>query len=329
MPSLQLLFGPMLVGAFLNAILYGVLLVQTVIYFQAYKKDSTGLRLFVLYLFIAETINTGCDLGIIYEPLVSKYATPAATTFLPLLLPTDPLLTVLISTPIQVFVAYRIKIISRATWLAAVICVLAIIALGGGVWLSVTVVHVRRYSRKPELHWPALTWLLASAIADITITTSLAYNLARRKTGFSGTDDAINRIIRLTIQTGFVTAVFATLDVVCFLAVPHTTINFIWDFALSKLYTNALLSTLNARAGWNNLANGTRHNVLFGDGSHQTYTTASFRIAPATMATATYELETALPRTHKGQHNPEYGVAVTKEVDTVVDPPADSYRSTQ
>lgn len=42
--------------------------------------------------------------------------------------------------------------------------------------------------------------------------------------------------------------------------------NFIWDFSLSKLYTNALLSTLNARVGWSHLnANGQNpDNVLFG-----------------------------------------------------------------
>lgn len=45
--------------------------------------------------------------------------------------------------------------------------------------MTVTVTHVRRFARKPELHWPALTWLLASAIADVTITVSLAYNLVR------------------------------------------------------------------------------------------------------------------------------------------------------
>jgi hypothetical protein len=51
--------------------------------------------------------------------------------------------------------------------------------IGGGIWLGVTVISIRQFVRKPELHWPALTWLLASAIADITITTSLAYYLVR------------------------------------------------------------------------------------------------------------------------------------------------------
>ena len=29
--------------------------------------------------------------------------------------------------------------------------------------------------------------------------------------------------------------------------------NFVWDFSLSKLYVNALISTLNARTSWGNL----------------------------------------------------------------------------
>jgi len=49
--------------------------------------------------------------------------------------------------------------------------------IGGGIWLTITVLRVRQFVRKPELHWPALTWLLASAIADGTITVSLAYHL--------------------------------------------------------------------------------------------------------------------------------------------------------
>jgi len=336
MPPVQLLFGPMLVGVFMNAVLYGVMLVQTVIYYQTYKKDSTRMKLFVLFLFIAETLNTGFDLALIYEPLVQKYGTPPATTFFPLFLPTDPLLTVIISTPIQIFIAYRIKIISRASWLAAAICALAIASFGGGIWLTVTIIHIRRFARKPELHWPALLWLLASAIADVTITVSLTWNLAKRKTGFSGTDDAINRIIRLTIQTGFITAVFAILDVACFLALPHTTINFVWDFALSKLYTNALLSTLNARSSWGTLsgAGGAagHHNVLFGSSnapqSAQTYSATNFRgtrqimTAATGTGTGTYELDSAYKSRLPDRDDPEFGVgiSVTKEVDTVVDP---------
>ncbi|KAL0958481.1 hypothetical protein HGRIS_000620 [Hohenbuehelia grisea] len=331
MPSVQLLFGPMLIGVFLNTILYGVMVVQMFIYFQTYKKDAAWIRYFVLYLFIIETVNTGCNIFLMYQPLVLKYGTPDATTYFPTMLAAEPIVTTLISTPIQIFIAWRIRIISRVNWIAAFIVIFALISLGGGAWTGATVVIIKRFIRKPELHWPALTWLLASAVADAIITSSLVFSLSRRRTGFSGTDDAINRIIRLTVQTGLITAIFAALDVICFLVVPHTTLNFVWDFALSKLYTNALISTLNARAGWDNLANAhTNDNILFGDitvsgvstsrrGGETYQTTTRFHATNDLGNSGVYELDTP-SSAHSRAKSVEFGISITKQVDRIEDP---------
>ena len=42
----------------------------------------------------------------------------------------DAIMTVLISTPIQIFVAWRIRVISRSIWVALSICILAVISFG-------------------------------------------------------------------------------------------------------------------------------------------------------------------------------------------------------
>jgi len=240
------------------------MLVQYLTYFQTYK-DSKWLKAFIAYLVLAETLNTGLSIGLLYEPLILKYGQPAATTFFPLVLPAEPIMTVAISTPIQIFIAWRIKIISGRWWIPIIIGILSIISLGGGAWLAYTVIAVQRFVRKPDLHWPALTWLLASAIADVFITATLVFSLTKRKTGFVKTDDIINKIIRMTVQTGLITAIFAVLDVICFLAVPNSTLNFVWDLTLSKLYTNALMSTLNARQALGKMMAPT--NVLFSNDS--------------------------------------------------------------
>ena len=46
--------------------------------------------------------------------------------------------------------------------------------------------------------------------------------------------------------------------------IDHLHSNFAFDFPLSKLYTNALLSTLNARKGWTIHDDTEEENVLFG-----------------------------------------------------------------
>ncbi|KAJ7494351.1 hypothetical protein B0H11DRAFT_1858136 [Mycena galericulata] len=254
LPNVQLLFGPMLIGVFFNMILYGVLIGQMLTYFQTYAHDAAWMRYFVGVLFVLETANTGFDMAFMYQPLILEYGQKPID--FPMFFVTQPLLVVLVSTPIQLFFAWRIRSLTKSYWVPAVIATLAIGSCTGGVWTAVMLRIVKTFANKPKLHNSALLWFLASCVADILITISLVISLARRKTGFTGTDSVIDKIIRMTIQTGMLTAVFSILDVVCFMVLPHAAVNFIWDLALSKLYTNCLMSTLNARAGLNGVSSG-------------------------------------------------------------------------
>ncbi|KAJ4474822.1 hypothetical protein J3R30DRAFT_614120 [Lentinula aciculospora] len=242
-PPLSMIFGPMLVGVFLNCILYGVLSVQTFIYFQTYKKDNPRIRAFVWFPLIMETLNTGFDIGMMLEPLVFRYGTERAVTRVPIMLSADPIVTVIISTPVQIFMAWRIRVISGSSLLYYTITFFSVCSLIGGLANTIAVTIINQYANLHQFDGSVITWLASSAVTDILITISLVWSLWKKRTNVRATDDAISRIIRLTVQTGAITAISAILDVILFLAVPDTTVNFVWDFALSKLYTNALMST--------------------------------------------------------------------------------------
>jgi len=237
----------------MNMILYGILLVQAYTYSRVYKKDASWIKCLVLYLFILETVNTACNIFIIYEPLILQFGRPEAQALFPTLFVSEPLMIVAVSTPIQLFFAWRIRILSRNSWISALIGFLSITSLSGGIWAGIVIVKVKAFARKSELNNPALLWFLSSCIADTLITTSLAICLWRRRTGFAATDDAISKIMQMTIQTGMLTAFFAAADVVFLLCFEYTTLNVLWDLPLSKLYSNCLLSTLNARASLNSI----------------------------------------------------------------------------
>ncbi|KDQ25247.1 hypothetical protein PLEOSDRAFT_1071839 [Pleurotus ostreatus PC15] len=122
---------------------------------------------------------------------------------------------------------------------------------GGGTALSILVTVIPDFSRFNEFYPAVSTWLGASALADVLITGCLLFTLVRRKrTGMQATDGIINKIMLLTIQTGLITTVFAIADLVLALSVQGRGFNFIPDFALSKLYTNTLLASLNARTDY-------------------------------------------------------------------------------
>lgn len=84
---------------------------------------------------------------------------------------------------------------------------------------------------------PAIIWLAGSAACDVIIAAFMVYlvrastcelyradlptvtasQLRKSATGFEGTDNVINRLTRMTIETGAVTAFAATLELICYL----------------------------------------------------------------------------------------------------------------
>ncbi|RXW24362.1 hypothetical protein EST38_g1477 [Candolleomyces aberdarensis] len=212
---------------------------QTYHYYLTYKTDPKWIKALVYYLFIIESLNTACDMQMMYQPLIQHFGEAEATKYFPMMFAAEPV--------VIFFFAWRVKLLTKSNWLAGLICFFAIISLGGGIWTTVLIIKVKVFARKIELHWSALVWFLAACVADVLITVVLVVTLSRRKTGFSATDDAIQKIIKITVQTGALTALFAIGDVVFFMSMGHTALNFLWDLSLSKLYANCLLSTLNAR----------------------------------------------------------------------------------
>ncbi|KAF7357993.1 hypothetical protein MVEN_00846300 [Mycena venus] len=276
--GVELLFGPLLIGVILSTGVYGVMSVQMLQYYQAYKKDARWIRFFMLYLFFAETANLLFEIGIIYEPLIVRYGTQQALITSPLLLPGDAISIVMVSTPVQLFTAWRISVITGSIVLPLIISVLSIASFGGGLLVTVFVSIRNEFREFQSFSGAVIVWLICSAVCDVLIAGVLTYSLTTRKTGFTAVDGQINRIIRLTVQTGSITAVAALADLILFLAFPTATLNFIPDFPLSKLYTISLLSTLNARArGRSDDAEQRLPNALFNESTTQKNTVLTMR----------------------------------------------------
>ncbi|KAJ7453144.1 hypothetical protein FB451DRAFT_672232 [Mycena latifolia] len=262
-PDVTLFFGPFLIGVLLNTMLYGIMVVQAYLYYHRYRSDRTWFRYFVLYLFIMETANWVLDVGLIYEPLIIRYGTPEALTVSPILLRPDAIITVFISTPIQFFFAWRISVITESWIMPMLISMLAIASFGGGAATTTIVTLNPDFASFGSFHAEVNTWLISSAACDVVVTSSLVWSLWSRKTNIIAMDSYINKIIRLSVQTGFITAAAALLDMILSIVTPGTTLNFILDFPLSKLYTNSLISTLNARPWREDISQRDVPNVLF------------------------------------------------------------------
>jgi len=222
--------------------------------------------------------------------------------------------------------------LSKSIWIPALTVLFSVVSLAGGIWTCARIIILKTFANKPLLHIPALVWLLSACVADVLITASLVFSLSRRWTGFEATDDAISKIIRMTVQTGMLTAFFAIADVVFFLTLPHAALNFIWDLALSKLYTNCLMSTLNARASLNEKAAGSSHGPRISS-ANQRRQIDTFESAHRTdLSSPIYELDAQKSFSPSGSYGQdvEFGITVTKVVERMEDPrPSPHYSTTQ
>ncbi|KAJ7908073.1 hypothetical protein B0H13DRAFT_2331740 [Mycena leptocephala] len=221
-PDVRLLFGPILIGVLLNTMLYGVMLVQIFMYYtRQSKRDNKWTRLLILYLLIVETADVVFEIGFIFEPLIIRYGTARALQMTPLFLKPGPAMTASSELHVRRGISVTYLVASHDDF---------------------------AFALSPKFHPFVTTWLSSSTACDVIMSAVLIYSLYTRKTGTSPTDRYVDRIIRLTVQTGSITAVTAMVDLLVFLLKPpNTTLQFIFDLPLSKLYTNALLSTLNAR----------------------------------------------------------------------------------
>jgi len=90
-------------------------------------------------------------------------------------------------------------------------------------------------------------WLGGAALSDFIIAVSTTYYLWRNDTGFRETHLLIVKLIRLTIETGSLTAAIALVNLALFFAFPGRPYFFTAGALLPKLYANTIFAVLNSR----------------------------------------------------------------------------------
>ncbi|KAJ7181004.1 hypothetical protein C8R46DRAFT_1211290 [Mycena filopes] len=240
-------FGPLLIGVFFNMILFGLLIAQMMTYFQSQRRDALWIRALVFYVLFVECSNTALDIAYMYQPLILEYGSIPGK--LPTVFIAQPLSVMLIAAPLQLFFLWRVRALTGNRILPVIFALFAALSLGGGVWTMVDLAGAHRWDDVHRAYNAATVWLASSTGTDVCIAVCLAWALRSKKTGFASTDTVVDRIVRMTVQTGVITAVVHIVKSLILNPTQGKTVNFMWNIPLSKLYSNSMMSTLNARAG--------------------------------------------------------------------------------
>ncbi|KAL1700895.1 hypothetical protein EV121DRAFT_294768 [Schizophyllum commune] len=127
MPSAAESHGPVLMGTFLNVLLYGVSVMQTYLYWNVYKrKDPLYLRLLVLFLFLADTAHTAFTMAYMYIALIIHYDDLPYLKHTTWVFATEPALVGIIGGSVQLFFSWRVRMLTGNVFLAGIIAALTV-----------------------------------------------------------------------------------------------------------------------------------------------------------------------------------------------------------
>lgn len=219
---------------------------QTYIYLTILKSDRRWMRMFIALLLFANTLKTGFDCAFMYDRFIHKFGDAVAVQSADWVFNTDPAMTAIIGAMVQAFFAWRVKILTGSISLTILILLTCLIQLLSGLATAVACGIVKEFVQFQKFQVVVILWLAFSAVTDIIIAVALVFTLKKNRTGFTSTDDIIDRLIRTTVQTGALTAVVALIDLIAFVT-STSGLHLAFNFPLAHLYTNSLLSSLNAR----------------------------------------------------------------------------------
>ncbi|KAJ7639929.1 hypothetical protein B0H17DRAFT_886015, partial [Mycena rosella] len=150
----------------------------------------------------------------------------------------------------QSFYAYRVHLISesRVIPLSVVSIIGALLSAAfsfdGAVFSSPSIFVIDASTVRNSAH---LVWLGGSALSDVMIAVCMTYYLSKKDTGFRKTRVLLSKLIRLSIETGSITALATLCALVLFNTFPDKLYYITPGIILPKLYANTMFAVLNAR----------------------------------------------------------------------------------
>ncbi|EAU87439.2 hypothetical protein CC1G_02198 [Coprinopsis cinerea okayama7 len=244
-------FGAGLIGALVNAMMYGLTTLQTYIFYLYYPKDSRGNKLLVAVVWVIDSVHTALVSWCIYYYLVTNYDNPEGLKTGHWTLFTSVLCNVIVACIVQSYFTYRIfQLASQRArwWLGGIIGLTVFAHFAFGVETVVFCFIKKDFARLHEFALIAATpFAITAVLSDILIAGSLCVLLHGSRTGFRNTNRLVTMLIIYAINRCILTSVVAVVEVIIFSLRPNAYWYLAIDFVIGKLYANSLLATLNSR----------------------------------------------------------------------------------
>ncbi|KAA1466888.1 hypothetical protein DENSPDRAFT_831794 [Dentipellis sp. KUC8613] len=242
--------GALLAGLILNAILYGLLCLQSYQFFNNFGKgDRLYLRTLVSFLWILDTFQLVLNCHAVFHYLISNYDRPDALQISIWSINIETGISTTIIFLVRGFFAARVwQLSNRSKVLASITVILSLAQLGLGYSLTVLCFVIKRFDKLPDYVVPVSIQSAISVLTDMTISAPLIYYLMKSKTGRKRTNSVINVLLMWAVNTALITGINELLQLITWVTMSTNLVFIIFHLVTAKLYTNSMLAMLNGRS---------------------------------------------------------------------------------
>ncbi|KAJ7884691.1 hypothetical protein B0H13DRAFT_2343602 [Mycena leptocephala] len=231
-------YGALLIGVYFAIFFQGILTVQAYIYYDSFPDDSRGMKALVALVWLFDFVHLVLICQTEYHYLVTNWGNQQALLETTIPLDLHLILLTLASLTCQAFFLNRSSLEIQQEPLRGRISGAACLSTGIiDIVIAAQTVHGKSVETILSHIFQAevIAVFTVGAAADMAIAMILVWYLKREMSSFGRINSLVTRLIQYTIATGLYVL---SLDSLIFLAM---------HFSLGRMYTNALLATLNSR----------------------------------------------------------------------------------
>ncbi|KAF8130238.1 hypothetical protein EV363DRAFT_1167683, partial [Boletus edulis] len=237
------------IGYTLSFALMGALVVQAYIYFARFTDDRKAIKALVIVVLLLETLITALVFYGLWAVSASQfpifYLGEDLIGFPPLDIALACMAGLAVTTLTHGFYCWRISTLRKSLLIPFLIMMYGLFPA------SETVTNFANDGTAPSISYKLapwlVTWLGGSVVCDLAITTCMTLSLRPSNSHFSSNQSMLVKLTRLTIETGLVTSVAAFVELILGVVFEKYFYHIAVFFAISKLYANCLLASLNFR----------------------------------------------------------------------------------
>ncbi|KAJ7867016.1 hypothetical protein B0H14DRAFT_358058 [Mycena olivaceomarginata] len=241
--------GPLLIAQLLQWALFGTLTVQLYLYYQAFPKDRLLAKCIMYLVYCIQLVDIVMSAYDAFQTFGYGFGSLSALGSIGLSWFTSPVITAIVSLIVQSFYAFRLHTLSKSRIIPVLIVAASIsVSISGFLTGRFTLeagVNTAHHTQKLSIS--VGVWLIGSASIDIIIAVCMTYVLLVNDTGLRRTHTLITKLIRLSIETGSVTALVAVTTAVLFYAFPERLYYIPPVNIMPMVYANTMLAVQNSR----------------------------------------------------------------------------------